>query len=1267
MSKQNKIFKNGKSNKITKKLTKKLTKKPTSNPTNKLTKGIVKPLKTGITIEDADFANLIKIVETSTRKKLIAREFNGKLVANIANFGGKKGNHVKLQRNGEYYGIGVELLEDVKQLLTDKLVIRILKLLGQENYSTPLNILGLTSLDELQYILHMWLEHACDQYDHSLENYKKAYPVYNDWIKTVRSDALPGKVKITDIGFNEKTGGSVLPTDWIDREFVNGAAVHDEMNKLETRTGKPPATYAIIYTMEIQKQDTIITDMSKISFEIVCYINFVNGKFTSEIVCGSKTKLRKCSYVKYDKMLIGFNIDDILVPKKTNSKLHEVSILVSRLQKCIRRGKQAAFVLNKTIDELNESPNYNLPEHGFMRVSASKQLVWRLFISILEDCRPYAVDKSSPELSLLDLILLVLITQKCSEYKFNANVLESIKITALLAQYNDTKKDLFNWRKLPESESICLNVKSHYHAAITLALDNIIMMSGDRRMLKKLCSAKDKFNVFARPVTKNLTPNSFKLSDNETCQDVILSSIDHHCKPSIILLYQACIPVSMSTREISKYIWDTSSSHNIRSKKTNQKSDLILRQIQGFFHEECDIPPESTEIKPCTITKIKPNICVSRSSFLILFGFKYRNKQRDVILAGTIEKPARVKIANEWTFSNDKTILNAYPKRYVDVSKINPPFGFQWTKKKYFTEIIDGKPYVDNVKIDFFNASDVLISTIPNVETNCNSKTRKLVVNVLSGLDLDFTTILNLRTSGKNQIVNWVPSKSDSDKLDLNLIKCVYTKLFNQYNNIITIGPCDRSGNKMHNSINYYLEGKIWAVMNLLHYLYPDTIIPTQLLNFRINNTTQGYVHMTSSLREILFSNTKITGSPLFPRSQKNKVIPKIITKLWDHQQETVNTILTGFKSGRHGFGDASDVGSGKTLTSISIAVQLIERETITHSAIIVLLPGNKLIDTWRQELEKHTQNFDVKYHKPSGDIGTINRNTIVISTMARIRENPIDHPWLLVVIDECLSVQNKNALQTEQAFIQSLMSKYLLMMSATFFRTRFDKLYYMLKMLQSGLPEQRQYLDAILVETIVSKIPINNRKWTSNTNYFELDSITRKEYDKINSKNISDEIKYSKLISYLTNNSQVNDLIVLQLKKLIKNLEKQQRKCLIYARSKTEANLWSEKLNIPIYPEKGDHCITTYHDGTYGLNDLVIYDTIVMRPPNPDSLQQIKGRLNRHGQKCNDLFIEYFFLKNTIEEGLMIRLNIASNFVHQYIMPLAKFYKVSVNHGNYI
>ena len=116
-----------------------------------------------------------------------------------------------------------------------------------------------------------------------------------------------------------------------------------------------------------------------------------------------------------------------------------------------------------------------------------------------------------------------------------------------------------------------------------------------------------------------------------------------------------------------------------------------------------------------------------------------------------------------------------------------------------------------------------------------------------------------------------------------------------------------------------------------------------------------------------------------------------------------------------------------------------------------------------------------------------------------------------------------------------------------------------------------------------------------------------------------------------------------------------------------SEAEFWSKNLGIPIYPKKSTHCIVTLSDGTYGLNDLVIYDTIVMRPPPSDLLPQIKGRLDRYGQKFNDLFIEYFILKDTIEEGLIIRLNIASQFIQKYIMPLAKFYDVSVNYKKYL
>ncbi len=59
--------------------------------------------------------------------------------------------------------------------------------------------------------------------------------------------------------------------------------------------------------------------------------------------------------------------------------------------------------------------------------------------------------------------------------------------------------------------------------------------------------------------------------------------------------------------------------------------------------------------------------------------------------------------------------------------------------------------------------------------------------------------------------------------------------------------------------------------------------------------------------------------------------------------------------------------------------------------------------------------------------------------------------------------------------------------MSATFFRSRFDKLFYMLKMLRSGIPEEHDYLDAILNESMVCFIEENGRKWTNNINRFTL------------------------------------------------------------------------------------------------------------------------------------------------------------------------------------
>ena len=89
--------------------------------------------------------------------------------------------------------------------------------------------------------------------------------------------------------------------------------------------------------------------------------------------------------------------------------------------------------------------------------------------------------------------------------------------------------------------------------------------------------------------------------------------------------------------------------------------------------------------------------------------------------------------------------------------------------------------------------------------------------------------------------------------------------------------------------------------------------------------------------------------------------------------------------------------------------------------------------------------------------------------------------------------------MQTEEAWRQSCYSEYgVVMMSATFFRSRFDKMLYMLKMLKTGLPEESEYLDAILSETIVSDITISDRIWKIDTEKIEMTTRQKKLYEQI-------------------------------------------------------------------------------------------------------------------------------------------------------------------------
>ncbi len=208
----------------------------------------------------------------------------------------------------------------------------------------------------------------------------------------------------------------------------------------------------------------------------------------------------------------------------------------------------------------------------------------------------------------------------------------------------------------------------------------------------------------------------------------------------------------MTTREISNYIWDISSGYNVRSHKPKPSIDPLLRQIQKYFYQGQDHVDASTTVtvpKKNTFLKIKksmPSDKDKRTSFLILFGKKYKVKGYDVVIAGTIDEPIRMKIDNEWMYSSDIKLLNAYPETIVTLNDYDPPFGFKWIKNKVTTRILNSKPFVDDTEIGLFDGSSVIESIRPDISKRINTKLEKIITIILSGQYIDFDILLKLRT-----------------------------------------------------------------------------------------------------------------------------------------------------------------------------------------------------------------------------------------------------------------------------------------------------------------------------------------------------------------------------------------------------------------------------------------------------------------------------------------------------------------------------------------
>lgn len=1335
------------------------------------------------------------LLKCKSKYKYLVNELNEPINI-VSNLGLKKYNKAYVSKKGEYYNFCIEAQEDIPSILTNHHIGKAIELINKNRINIAAMTINMNDYYKkygdtiIYYVIDKWM--VINKFSKIYED-KYSYDLINNialddkdkidkYVLTERHHQINGKIKIVNIGVNTKTKMPVVPEEWMNRIYNNGYELHKKMDELPSRKGKPLVHYCCIYSMTIKIED-IWTESVTLDKGTVLYdISFMNTNIYTNIINICEKQLIHSK----DKLLlmldnnICIKVDaNIICNDNIHIKTESVGYLSSLLQKCIRRGIDNRSLLKETLNKLNNSPSYNLPDHNFALVSGTRQMIWRSYISIMEDVRGYAVNyddirkcEINNVIDMLSMAILSIVCQLDPKIKLSNNVVTVITNTMLIMQsYNK----MWNWRNYDSIDDNFIMSTMNYindninknililHS-IKLSIGNIPMMKNDNIMLRKIFNyvVNNKINNIKNIIT-NYYIHTIDYHENMNIQwDTKCAAMDMHCRPTILIDLQSMIDdVSViyennkntipTLSQLANFIWNNSSRNNYRHNCRHNDNQVIpevdskllysLKTLQEYLLGKRNIEYINwyyTKRRSVGIVReilhSNKSYYIGRIAWLLIFGktykIKYKSKMYDVILAGdSLENICKVKKNNNRTseYINDGLRgeiqeyfldnFNEFNKNRIKLP--SPPNGFVWNfcsdgKTTINVYYKNNTFYIDDIQVVPLNLinqisliggiieepedeiADDLILMIKKCTFNTNDHTLNNISNIKLHMDdpLLFKMLLAgelRREVGDHRIFKWYTYVCNHNKYGLEfrskmwriILARIYTSDTDIINGkfILSVGPCDRHGKKTNNSISYTFEGIIYRIFCMLEMLYPFLMIHKGKNTHRwiIDKKLPEYLHMIDSINSIIASDNTCYYS--------DQVI-KINTHLWEHQSKSINKILSQMTiNGRRGFGDASHVGAGKTLCALGLMAKLydyninnyikssVDRK-YKYGSFIVLVPSIQLIKTWTDEIKKHTNGFDILIQKANGileeiqnnihDISTTlpKSNSIVITTMGRIRDHPIQHPWILVVIDECLSVQNKEALQTEEAWRQCCYSQYgVVMLSATFFRSRFDKMLYMIKMLKSGLPEKKEYLDAILSETIICNITDSERKWLITTTKHELTMNERNTYNSIHRNNINKgaEQIYIALSRFIQNNICYIDIFYNEIDNINDYVN-----CVIFAKSKEEANkIYNDSRNngrIKRYPEKGQHTVLSLSEGTYGLNDLIIYNTIIMRPPEPDKLSQIKGRLDRPGQKSKKLYLKYILLKDTIEEAFLLRLEMCNNFYNNYIMPLSEYYNIAIN-----
>jgi len=1170
----------------------------------------------------------------------------------------------------------------------------------------------------------------------------------------------------------------MIDAGFIGRRFEDGNSFHAAIDQLPIRAGRPKTTYAAIYTMHIQKQEQWLS-ASEIAARLIAKDKqlaitlFIDYEPPTDVRIRYERNIESTDYrygylppVKRRKELNGSNgiiiairgFDAAESATAIQRGAQSIGFSQSKLQKGIRR--QAMNAISDSVKELLVAPIVYRPEFQFAACSGIRQLLWRLFISSLEDASPW-----KHGLSLEALGALSLVAHFDPNFRLPAALETEILRIALLVgsisirwPWKSLKERFwaFNQFELKKIRQFGMDEEaSPLQNTIKALLRCMPCLSSDIDLMLALYIAEPHHFVDLGSIEAECREGR----DAERNEDAETAAFDFHADPTMILFVQAEHPDPPrpdfeSTTAISKAMWKYRSSINVRCKNQEPPAELqhLVETIKSVQHYELrkriydENVAANFEKKPALkrIANYTPSplsAVQSREAFISVWGSRMfisiGSTRYSVTVSGTPEQPCLIQkgvskqylggdTGNPYKFlegaerkkCEDRWLAQARIRGFV-VKIPEPPAGYHWTFGEVEEVLLKAQRHPKTKKIQFF-AGDIEMNAFEASSVLQTSK--KLAVYSLDGVsEFDFLvkyalyvpsdemaaaslhlkvgrlcdTLVAigdcLRVYMKNAVFDWIAYAKES-RLEKYVFRDLLVKIETREDGFIDVAQVDRRGKRSSQAVRYETEGTMIRLLCLLCFLYPTMIKRTGKLRFSIDASNACILHLVETLRDVLgqcFDDKivdEVKGLEELVKNGRQFIVPTTSTKAsrprmtfnaWPHQKETALRIASEVSTGKKGFADGSTVGSGKTATALNTITHLLYRNWklgIQSYGFLVLTPTITLLSTWEDEIKKHTKDFIVLIQQSDGSflLGYAKKkisaadaapwlsaaNAIVVTTLGRARDHPFHKQWSFVVIDECTSVQNDSALQTAEAWRQIISSSYgVLMLSATFFRSRYSKLFYMIRMLQSPIPRTEPYLNALLHERIICHVPNVRREWKIKYCAIELDAALRKAYNEILALDQTKKAIYAQIVSFLQQKFNV-------IRHLIEAAEDLQssygRKVLIFARSKEQKEELLRDRRLP--PQTS---VYTLQEGSHGLNLQFDCDAIVTQPVTGDFLEQMKGRIDRPGQVHDTLHLSFVYAKDTIQEFQLANLNICNGFVKQYLMPYSQAFQTMALGGS--